>query len=121
MRPFDASRARAVADKQAKQAFDRMPGLPARDDEEVEKLMEVVSRLPRENVEEIARCLMRAAVGFKRTGNSGHLTTLAVDSLVTIRLRRLAEVDRALKEAPARPAGPEGSVDVEAMLRDRGL
>jgi hypothetical protein len=104
-----------------KQAFDRMPGLPPRDDEEIEQLMEVVSRLPRENVEEIARSLLRAAVGFKRTGNSGHLTTLAVDSVVAIGLRRDPEVDRALREAPVRPAGPEDSVDVEAMLRGRGL
>jgi hypothetical protein len=72
-------------------------------------------------VEEIARSLLRAAVGFKRGGNPGYLTALAVDSVVAIGLRADPEVDRALKEAPARPAGPEGSVDVEAMLRDRAL
>ena len=49
-----------------KRAFDLMPGLPLRDDDELEKLMEVVSRLPREGVEEIARSLLRAALGHKR-------------------------------------------------------
>ena len=40
-----------------KQAFDLLPGLPSRDDAEVGELMDVVSRLPRENLEEIARSL----------------------------------------------------------------
>jgi hypothetical protein len=112
---------KALEGRQVKQAFDLIPGLPRRDDEEIVKLMEVVSRLPRENVEEIARSLLRAAVGYRRWGRPGYLTTLAMDSLVTISLRRLAEVDGALSEAPTRPAGPGGSVDVEEMLRDRGL
>jgi len=121
MRPYDASRAWAVANRQIKQAFDRMPGLPTRDDEEVESLMEVISQLPRENVEEIARSLLRAALGYKRTRNPNYLTNLAVDSLVTIGMRGDPELDRALREAPASPAGREDSVDVEAMLQDRGL
>lgn len=104
-----------------KQPFDLMPGLPARDDAEVEELMEVIARLPRENVNEIVRDLLRAAAGHKRTGSTGYLTCLAEDALVTIRLRRDPEVDRALREAPKKPAGPEGSVDVEEMLRERGL
>jgi hypothetical protein len=107
-----------------KQAFDLMPALPPRDDAEVEDLMEVVSRLPRENLEEIARSLLRAALGHKRTGDPGCpgcLTNLAEDFLVTIALRRDPEHDKALKVAPTMPAGPEGSVDVEEMLQARGL
>jgi hypothetical protein len=104
-----------------KQAFDLMPGLPRQDDEGIVKLMEVVSRLPRENVEEIARSLLRAALGYRRWRKPDYLTTLAMDSLVTISVRRVAEIHRALREASTRPAGPGGSVDVEEMLRDRGL
>ena len=46
---------------------------------------------------------------------------LAEDSLVTIGLRRDPGLDRALREAPSTPAAPGGSVDVEEMLRERGL
>lgn len=104
-----------------KQAFSLMPGLPARDDAELRELMEVVTRLPRENIEEIARDLLRAGLGHKRTGDHGFLTCLAEDALVTIRLRRDPELDRALTQAPKEPAGPRGSVDVDEMLRERGL
>lgn len=106
---------------QVKQSFDLMPGLPARDDPELVELMEVIARLPKENVDEIARDLLRAALGSRRTGNPAYLTCLAEDALVTIRLRRDPELDRALREAPRKPAGPGGSVDVEDMLRERGL
>lgn len=104
-----------------KRAFSLLPGLPARDDAELRELMEVVTRLPRENVEEIARDLLRAALGHQRTGDHGYLTCLAEDSLVTIGLRRDPELDRALTQAPKKPAGARGSVDVEEMLRERGL
>jgi|ERR1700733_1239939 len=104
-----------------KQAFDLLPGLPSRDDAEVGELMDVISRLPRENLEEIARSLLRAALANKRAANPGYLQCLAEDTLVTFRLRRDAEVDRAIREAPVKPAGPEGSVEVEKMLRERSL
>jgi hypothetical protein len=104
-----------------KQAFDLTPGLPSRDDAEVEELMDVVSRLPRESLEEIARSLLRAALGTKRAGSPGYLECLAEDTLVTFRLRRDAGVDRAIREAPVKPAGPGDSVDVEKMLRERNL
>ena len=104
-----------------KQAFDQMPGLPERDDAELQELMDVVTRLPRENVDEIARDLLRAALGCRRTGDSSYLTCLAEDARVTIRLRRDPGVDRALREAPGKPADPSGSIKVEEMLRERGL
>ncbi len=104
-----------------KQAFDLMPGLPSRDDAELGELMEIIGRLPSENVDEIARNLLRAALGYRRTGNPSYLACLAEDALVSIRLRRDPELDRALREAPKKPVGPEGSVDVEEMLRERGL
>jgi hypothetical protein len=110
-----------IMEASVKQAFDLMPGLPERDDAEVNELMEVIARLPRENVDEIARSLLRAALGHKRTGDPGYLACLAEDTLVTIQLRRDPELGRALREAPKKPVGPDGSVDVEEMLRERGL
>jgi hypothetical protein len=77
--------------------------------------------LPRQNVEEIARDLLRAALGHRRTGDHGYLTCLAEDALVTIRLRRDPELDRALTQAPKKPADPKGPVGVEEMLRECGL
>jgi hypothetical protein len=104
-----------------KQAFHLLPGLPASDDPELSDLMEVIARLPRANVEEIARDLLRAALARKRTGDPGYLTCLAEDALVTIRLRTDPELDKALAQAPKEPAGPGRSIDVEDMLRERGL
>jgi hypothetical protein len=104
-----------------KQGFDTMPGTPARDDPELSELVEGIIRLPRENVDEIVRSLLRAALGYERNGDTGYLTCLAEDALVTIRLRRDPEVDKALKNAPDKPAGPAHTLDVEEMLRERGL
>lgn len=104
-----------------KPPFGLMPGLPARDDPELTELMEVIARLPRENVDEVARNLLRAALGHQRTGDPDYLTRLAEDALVTIRLRRDPELDRALTRAPRHPAGPGGSIDVEEFLREHGL
>jgi hypothetical protein len=74
----------------------------------------VIARLPRANVEEIARDLLRAALARKRTGDPVYLTCLAEDALVTISLRTDPERDTGL-------TGPGGSVDVEEVLRERGL
>lgn len=104
-----------------KQGFNMMPGMPSRDDDELGELMEVITRLPRENVDEVARSLLRAALGYERTGDPEYLTRLAQDALVTARLRRDPEVDRALREAPDKPTGPAQTLDVEEMLRERGL
>jgi hypothetical protein len=104
-----------------KQGFDTMPGMPTRDDPELSELMGGITRLPRENADEIVRSLLRAALGYERSGETGYLTCLAEDALVTIRLRRDPEVDQALKNAPDRPAGPTQTLDVEEMLRERGL
>jgi hypothetical protein len=104
-----------------KQAFDLLPGLPPRDDAGTAELMDAVSGLPRENLQEIARSLLRAALATERTGSPQYLECLAEDTLATFRLRRDAGVGRAIREAPAQPAGPGGSVDVEEMLRERGI
>jgi hypothetical protein len=104
---------------QVKQPLSAMSGLPSREDAELASLMAGAARLPREGVEETVRCLLRAALGYERSGNPEYLTCLAIDALVTMRLRRDPEGDRAYKEAPAEPG--EESLDVEEMLGRYGL
>jgi hypothetical protein len=70
--------------RQPKLPFDALPGLPAYDDKEVVSLME---GMPREGANEVARCLLRAALGRERTGDTWYLTCLAEDTLFTMRLR----------------------------------
>jgi hypothetical protein len=120
--PRDDSKGELTMTEQSvKIPFTSMDGLPAADDLAVTELMEVFASLPRENLEYAISLLMRAAVGWERTGRTDYLTSLADDALVTTRLRRDAETDRALREAPAKPAAPEDSVDVTEALRERGL
>jgi hypothetical protein len=104
-----------------KQAFTNLSGLPGRDDPEVAVLMAVIGRLPREGVEEIARSLLRCALGHERKGDAAYLTCLATDALVTMRLRSDPDCEKALSEIPGAPAGPGASVDVREMLAQRGL
>jgi len=70
-----------------KMPFDMLPGLPSQDDHEVMALMEAIDQLAREGTSELARCLLRAALGHERTGDARYLTGLAEDTLLTLRLR----------------------------------
>jgi hypothetical protein len=101
--------------------FTEIEGLPPRNDPEVASLMESVSRMDRENVEEITRSLLRCALGWRRTGNPAYLTSLADDALDAMADRRNPETEEALRVAPRKPAGPEGSVNVDEWLREQGL
>jgi hypothetical protein len=65
--------------------------------------------------------LLRAALARKCTADPAYLTCLAEDALVTIGLRTDPEHDKALAQAAKEPAGPGGSIDVEKILRERGL
>jgi hypothetical protein len=104
-----------------KQPFDQMTGLPTRDDKELEPLMEAAARLPSAAAEEVIRSLLRAAVGYERTGDVRYLTCLAQDALVTFRLRRDPETGKALDAAPASPGDPADAADVEEVLARHGL
>jgi|ERR1017187_4043075 hypothetical protein len=73
--------------RQPKLPFDALPGLPSHDDKEVTSLMAAVERMPRDGANEVARCLVRAALGCERTGDTWYLTCLAEDTLFTMRLR----------------------------------
>ena len=101
--------------------FDALEGLPGEDDHAVAELMGIISSLPEESHLYTISLFMRAAVGWERTGSAQFLTTLAQDALVTTRLRRDPEVDRALRNAPTKPAAPEDTVDVREFLKEQGL
>jgi hypothetical protein len=107
--------------KQAKQPFTAMTGLPPRDDAELEGLMAAAGRLPRATLEEIITNVFRASLAYERTGNTEFLTCLAEDALVTIRIRRDPESNKAFEDAPDKPGSPEDTVDLEEVLRARGL
>jgi hypothetical protein len=81
-----------------------------RDDAELAALMEAVSRLPQDGAEEVIRNLLRAALGYERTGREGYLTSLADAALVTFRTRRDAEDQKVLDAVPASPASPEDAM-----------
>jgi hypothetical protein len=76
--------------------FDALPGLPSRDDQEVRALMKAFDRLPADVAIEVARCLLRAALGRERTGDVWYLTRLAEDALFTMRLNS----DQAFDDTP---------------------
>lgn len=107
--------------RSTKQPFASLEGLPPRDDAELRAFMDTTGRLPRENVEEIARNLYRAALGHERTGDPTCLTYLAEDTLVTMRIRGNPERRKEVTETPARPGDPAGAVDVDEVLSRWGL
>lgn len=101
--------------------FDALPGLPSHDDEEVMTLMGAVEQLPREGANEIARCLLRAALGYERAGDTGYLTCLAEDTLFTMRLRSDPQSKDAFDDKPGRPAKLEDAVGLEEMFARHGM
>lgn len=101
-----------------KQALRLMPGLPGPGDPELAALAAAVPRMPRAALEEVTRCLLRAALAFSRSGDPAFLACLAADALLTAGLRARPGHDKALALVPAVPGT---GVDVEEMLRERGL
>lgn len=67
--------------------FDAMLGPPSDDEEGEAKLIAALVHLPRDNVDGLARCLLRAALVLERSGEVAHLTRLAEDMLTTLRLQ----------------------------------
>lgn len=67
--------------------FDAMPGLPSDDEKDEAKLIGALDHLPRNSVDGLARCLLRAALVLERSGEVTHLTRLAEDMLTTVRLQ----------------------------------
>lgn len=71
----------------SKLPFETMPGLPSDDHEADAKLTDVLDHLPRTSVDDLAHCLLRAALALERSGEVTYLTRLAEDMLTTLRLQ----------------------------------
>jgi hypothetical protein len=99
-----------------------LPSAPDPDDPELVTLMGVVSRLPEEGRMEMLRGMLLSALAFDRTGDPEFLSSHAEAALVTMRIRRDPEDEKALNAARyLQPAAPGHTVDVEEMLARRGL
>jgi hypothetical protein len=103
------------------QRFDALDGIPARDDPEVAALMVPARRLPRDRMENCLESLLRCALGYQRTGDPEFMTRLASSAVISLRCRRNPEDQAALDAAPAARPDPADTLDVEEMLRARGL
>jgi hypothetical protein len=84
-----------------KMPFDALPGLPSQDDEEVIAFMEAIDRLPHEGANDVARCLLRAALGYERAGDVEYLTCLAENTLLAMRLRSHPQSKDAFDDNPS--------------------
>ena len=96
--------------------FDALPSLPVRDDKEVITLMDAVERLPREGVNEVARCLLRAALGHERTGDAEYLICLAEGTLFTMRLRSHPLSKEIFNDEPDMHAKPRAAGGLEESV-----
>jgi hypothetical protein len=104
--------------RRPKLPFDALPGLPSHDDKEVAALMEAVELLPREGANQVARCLLRAALGYERAKDTGYLTCLAEDTLFTMRLRSHPQSKSAFDEAGC--ADQTGGRQLEELFARHG-
>ncbi len=84
------------------QRFTALGGIPPQDDPELATLMEAARRLPRDRADTVIESMLRCSLGYERTGNQEFLTRLASNALVTFRVRRDPEDQKALDAAPAR-------------------
>ena len=100
-----------------KMPFGMLPGLPSRNDQEVMTLMEAIDRVAREGVGELARCLLRAALGHERTGDARYLTSLAEDTLLTLRLRSHKQSRNAFDGYPGARADSDITSDLPDLPR----
>ncbi len=106
---------------QASQLLTKTEGFPPEDDSEIAPLIEAVRRMPQWRQENVIITVLRAALGYERTGNEEMLRKLASGALVTFRSRRDAEDQKAL-DAPPKPAGPiEEASDLEDVFARLGL
>jgi len=104
-----------------KQRFSELEGVPARDDPELVLLMQAAARLPEAGAQEVIANLLRAALGWERSGNPVILAAAAETTLVTFRTRRDAEDQAALDARPDQPApSADGGLDVAEMVARYG-
>jgi hypothetical protein len=103
------------------QRFTALKGLPRQDDPELMTLMEAVRRLPRERADIVIESVLRCALGYKRTGREEFLTRLASNVLVTFRVRRDPEDQKALDAARPTSGPAEDAADLDEVFARLGL
>jgi hypothetical protein len=82
------------------QAWQNLPGVPARDDPELTVLMEAVRRLPRDRADLAIEGMLRCALGYERTSEPQILARQAASALATFRSRRNPDDQKALDATP---------------------
>jgi hypothetical protein len=105
----------------ASQLLTRMEGFPAEDDTELAPLVEAVRRMPSWRQENVIITVLRAALGYERTGNEEMLRKLASGALVSFRSRRDAEDQKALDAEPPAPGPAEDAADLDEVFARLGL
>jgi hypothetical protein len=93
-----------------------MDGVPPRDDKELAVLMEAAGRLPAGHAQETIRTLLRASLGYERTGNAGILTGLADSALVSFRVRRNPDDQKVLDAEPPDLDPADVGIGMDEML-----
>jgi hypothetical protein len=106
---------------QPDQRFTSLDDIPSQDDPELTALMEAVRRLPRDRADVVIESVLRCALGFERTGSQEFLTRLASNALVTFRVRRDPENQKALDAVPADPGSAAEAADLDEVFARLGL
>lgn len=105
----------------ADQRFTSLDGLPPQDDPELTALMDVVRRLPRDRADTVVESMLRCVLGYTRTGQQEFLTRLASNALVTFRVRRDPEDQKALDTTRSAPGAAEEAADLDEVFARLGL
>lgn len=106
---------------QPDQRFTNLEGIPSQDDPELATLMDAVRRLPRDRADTVIESMLRCALGFERTGGQEFLTRLASNALVTFRVRRDPENQKALDALPTDPGPAAEAADLDEVFARLGL
>jgi len=106
---------------QANQLLTKIDGFPSEDDPELAPLIQAVRRMPQWRQENVIVTVLRAALGYERTGNEEILAALAASALVSFRSRRDAEDQKALDAEPPAPGPADDAADLDEVFERLGL
>jgi hypothetical protein len=105
----------------AEQRFTALDGIPLQNDLELMALMDAVRRLPRDRADTVIESMLRCALGYERTGSQEFLTSLASNALVTFRVRRDPENQKALDADRAASGAAADAADLDEVFNRLGL
>jgi hypothetical protein len=103
------------------QRFSALDGIPSQDDPELTALMAAVRRLPRDRADTVIESMLMCALGYERTGSQEFLTRLASSALVTFRVRRDPEDQKALDAVPPCLGPAADAADLDEVFARLGL